>query len=89
MTLLDVTVNNGKYRVVQHDSGEVKIFRHGEPWCYETGNNLVLSLAQAVAQLTEAADHLRVCRYCAEEHLEDCEGGRQALAALKLVETRP
>ena len=36
----------------------------------------------AAPELAEALEHMRWCRHCGEDSWEDCEGGRQALAAL-------
>jgi hypothetical protein len=47
--LLRVSTSDGKYTVIQHESGGVVSLRYGEPWMHVTGNpgdNLILALAQ-------------------------------------------
>lgn len=51
--LLDVSVNNGKYRVIQYADGHVGVQRSGIDWRDCTGDKLVLSLAQEVEHLRE------------------------------------
>lgn len=51
--LLDVTVADGKYRVVQEADGILYALRYGEPWRALAGDNLVLALAQEVQALRE------------------------------------
>ena len=49
--LMSVSVDNGKYTVVQSADGRLKALRYGEEWQDLTGNNLVATLA---AELEEA-----------------------------------
>lgn len=39
-----------------------------------------------IEALRDGVQHLSICRYCAEDSLEKCEGGRAAIAALAAVE---
>lgn len=48
MSYLTVSVDNGKYTVIQNDDGSLKALRYGKEWQDLTGNNLVLALAQAL-----------------------------------------
>ena len=43
---LEITVDDGKYTVVQTPDGMLKVYRHGEECAQYAGNNLVLCLAQ-------------------------------------------
>lgn len=49
--LLDVTVSEGKYQVVQYADGRIEAFCYRETWRDCTGDGLILSLAQEVAEL--------------------------------------
>ncbi len=49
--LLDVTVGDGKYRLMQYPNGELVAYRHGERWRSLLGDNLVLALAQEIERL--------------------------------------
>ena len=51
-TSLRVTINNGKYIVVQTPEG-THALRYSEPWRDTTGDGLILSLAQEVETLRE------------------------------------
>jgi hypothetical protein len=44
--LLKVLTKDKKYTVVQHDDGRLEILRYGEHWRDETGDQLILTLAQ-------------------------------------------
>lgn len=48
--MLDVTVRDGKYRVVMDDDG-LRALRYGEEWRSLTGDNLVYALASEVRYL--------------------------------------
>jgi hypothetical protein len=46
---LRVSTSDGKYTVIQYESGGVVSLRYGEPWMHVTGNpgdNMILALAQ-------------------------------------------
>lgn len=53
MNVLDITVADGKYRVIQNKDGRVTAERYGGPWRDCVGDNLVLALAQEVESLRE------------------------------------
>lgn len=45
---LDVTVGDGKYRVVMPRGGGLRALRYGEEWRSCTGDGLILALAQEI-----------------------------------------
>ena len=45
--LLRVETGDGKYTIIQYQSGSVDILRHGEPWQENTFNNINVILALA------------------------------------------
>lgn len=49
--LLYVPVCDGKYTVIQENTGNVKALRNGKEWRDCTGDNLILTLAQEVDSL--------------------------------------
>ena len=51
--LLRVSILNGKYTVVQRFNGSLEVLRHNMYWRDETGDNLILGLAQEVETLRE------------------------------------
>ena len=51
--LLNVTIEDGKYTIIQRAGGRVEALRYGETWQDLTGNKLVLCLAQEVQALRE------------------------------------
>ncbi len=51
--LLSVTVYDGKYTVIQENTGNVKALRYGEEWRDCCGDGLILALAQEVQSLRE------------------------------------
>lgn len=57
---LNVSVDNGKYTVIQTDDGYVSGLRYGEEWQDLTGNNLVLALAYEIDRLRDGLKTLRV-----------------------------
>lgn len=63
--LMKVSIQNGKYIVVQRSSGALEVLRHHQHWRTETGDNLLLSLAQEVETLREVLHKIQ------KEHLLD------------------
>lgn len=52
--LLNVSVSDGKYTVIQEADGRLHALRHGQPWGRDiVGDTLVLCLAQELAQARE------------------------------------
>lgn len=51
MNNLNVSVDGGKYTVIQNADGSLKALRYGQEWQDLTGNNLVLALAQEIDRL--------------------------------------
>jgi len=49
--MVNVTVCDGKYTVIQDDQGRVKALRYGEDWRDLTGDGLVLALVQEIDEL--------------------------------------
>jgi hypothetical protein len=53
--LLTVSIENGKYTVIQDAKGFLHAMRHSEPWRDCTGDKLILGLAQTVDELRKVA----------------------------------
>lgn len=53
-----IKTDNGKYETVV-DSGEILIYRHGELWRNETGDNYILSLLFKIDELVDENASLR------------------------------
>ena len=53
--VLNVSVADGKYRVIATEDGKLRSLRHGEKWARSdlTGDGLVLALAQEIRSLRE------------------------------------
>lgn len=51
--LLDVTVGDGKYHLVQTHAGNLSCTRYREPWRDCTGDQLILCLGQEIERLRE------------------------------------
>ena len=49
--ILDVTIEDGKYRIILPPGGGMKCLRYGEEWRDLTGDKLVLLLAMEVRAL--------------------------------------
>lgn len=47
----ELELEDGKYRIVQEDSGYMACFRHDEAWCDLTGDKLVGALVSEVEEL--------------------------------------
>lgn len=50
---LDVTVYDGKYRIIQSKSGGLRALRYDEEWRDCCGDGLILALAQEVQELRD------------------------------------
>jgi hypothetical protein len=48
---MNVTLEDGKYTVIQNPNGSLEALRYGEKWRDCTGDKLILSLAQEVENL--------------------------------------
>lgn len=48
---LDVTVADGKYRVIMGPETTLQVLRHGEPWRDLNGDNMILALAREIQSL--------------------------------------
>ena len=55
--LLDVEVEDGKYRVVMSETGHFRAYRHGELWRELTGDKLIFALA---SELDEAKKCIKI-----------------------------
>lgn len=53
MNILEVDISDGKYTVIQDETGAIKALRYGEDWRDCVGDNLILALAQEVERLRE------------------------------------
>lgn len=53
MDRLHITLDNGKYTVIQSENGGLHILRYGELWRACTGDNVILTLAYEVAELRD------------------------------------
>ena len=51
--LLHVSIQNGKYKVVQRFKGALEVLRYNQYWRDETGDNLILCLAQEIDELRD------------------------------------
>lgn len=53
LEILKVTVDDGKYTIVQYDNGQVIVYRYGFKWRDCTGDGLILALAQEINKIQE------------------------------------
>lgn len=55
MDLLNISVDNGKYTIIQREDGSGEIFRYGEPWmsplCNVEGSKMILAMAYELEKL--------------------------------------
>ena len=58
---LEVTIDNGKYKVVMSKKGNLKALRHGEEWRDCCGDNLIYQLA---FELDEARKKIKMAENC-------------------------
>lgn len=61
-TILDVPLDDGKYRVIMHKSGSMEALRYGEPWRKCDGDGLIYSLASEVRSLREQLKKAKVAK---------------------------
>jgi hypothetical protein len=54
--LLNVSIENGKYTVIQEAQGGTRALRYGEPWRDCVGDNLIRGLAGYVDDLRKLAE---------------------------------
>ncbi len=58
--MLSVTVGDGKYTVIQDETGNVKALRYVEKWRDCCGDGLILALAQEVEELRKQLEELKL-----------------------------
>jgi len=51
--LLEVSIDGGKYKVIQESDGRLHALRYGEEWRDLVGDGLVCSMAYEIANLRE------------------------------------
>ena len=56
--LLKVTVEDGKYTVIQEKSGRLMALRYGQPWRDCNGDGLIHALAYEVDELRKERDQI-------------------------------
>ena len=55
-TIIDVTVADGKYRVILKEGGRLHTLRHGEPWRDCCGDKMIFCL---VSELQDARQRIK------------------------------
>jgi len=58
--MINVTVYDGKYTVIQDETGNVRALRYGKEWRDCCGDGLVLALAQEIDTLREELEEVRI-----------------------------
>lgn len=58
MSDINIILNDGKYEYNFAD-GKQTILRHGEPWRDETGDNLLLAMANMIVSLEEELGNIQ------------------------------
>lgn len=66
--MLRVTLDNGKYTIVQDASGRTMVLRHGDEWRDVTGDNVILAAGYEIDRLRAGgcARDQRSTQFCAE-----------------------
>ena len=49
---MNITIANGKYTIIQDESGRLKALRYGEEWRDCCGDGLIYALAAEIEELT-------------------------------------
>ena len=72
---LNVSVENGKYTIVQNASGELYALRHGEKWRDLCGDGMVYALAAEIENLRQKIEDAKNCLACTaiSNSMEVCE----------------
>ena len=54
---MKISLENGKYEVIFNEKdGRLSVYRYGEFWSDETGNNLLLTMIQRIKDLEDELD---------------------------------
>ncbi len=86
--MINVSICDGKYTIIQDASGRTKLLRHGEPWRWVTGDNVILGAAYEIEKLQERIKQLEDARtVAAANSLANMLAYEDAIAKIKrLVE---
>lgn len=86
--MVNVSICDGKYTIIQDASGRTKLLRYGEPWRWVTGDNVILGAAYEIEKLQERIKQLEDARtVAAANSLANMLAYEDAVAKIKrLVE---
>lgn len=70
--MINVSICDGKYTIIQDASGRTKLLRYGEPWRWVTGDNVILGAAYEIEKLQVRIKQL-------EEQLAESNAHRERL----------
>lgn len=89
MNMINVSICDGKYTIIQDASGRTKLLRHGEPWRWATGDNVILGAAYEIQKLQERNKQLEDARtVAAANSLANMLAYEDAIAKIKQLEDR-
>lgn len=85
--MINVSICDGKYTIIQDASGRTKLLRHGEPWRWVTGDNVILGAAYEIEKLQERIKQLEDARTVAAANgLANMLAYEDAVAKIKRLE---
>lgn len=85
--MINVSICDGKYTIIQDASGRTKLLRHGEPWRCVTGDNVILGAAYEIEKLQERIKQLEDARtVAAANRLANMLAYEDAVAKIKRLE---
>ena len=85
--MINVSICDGKYTIIQDASGRTKLLRYGEPWRWVTGDNVILGAAYEIEKLQERIKQLEDNRtMAAANSLANMMAYEDAVAKIKRLE---
>lgn len=85
--MINVSICDGKYTIIQDASGRTKLLRYGEPWRWVTGDNVILGAAYEIEKLQERIKQLEDARtVAAANSLANMLSYEDAVAKIKQLE---
>ncbi len=85
--MINVSICDGKYTIIQDASGRTKLLRYGEPWRLVTGDNVILGAAYEIEKLQERIKQLEDARtVAAANSLANMLSYEDAVSKIKRLE---
>lgn len=86
--MVNVVICDGKYAIIQDESGNTNVLRYGEGWRNVTGDNVILGAAYEIDKLREHIKRLEEAGDAMEKYIHDQTNTRFIICAIRWREAK-